>query len=49
MDERGGRELAGFNSGSNIGRCDVVNLLLVGVNLNPVLGDLNAVGVVKEG
>ena len=28
---------AGFNTGSiNIGRRDVVNLLLVGVNLNPV-------------
>ena len=29
---------AGFNTGSiNIGRGNVLNLLLVGVNLNPVL------------
>ena len=28
---------AGFNTGSNIGRWDLINLYLVGVNLNPVL------------
>ena len=27
---------------------NVVNLLLVGANLNPMLWDLNEVGVVKE-
>ena len=42
---------AGFNTGFNIERWDVVNLLLVGVNLNPVLSHyLNVVDVViKEG
>ena len=48
---------AGFNTGSNIGRWDVVNLLLVGVNLfepsalslKTIFWDLNGVGVVKEG
>ena len=28
---------AGFNTGSNIGMWDILDLLLVGVNLNPVL------------
>ena len=32
----GGR-VSSFNTGSNIGMRDVLNLLLVGVNLNPVL------------
>ena len=46
----------GFLHWHNIGRWDVVNLLLVGVNLNSVLCrwkriflDFNGIGVVKEG
>ena len=44
-----------FNTGSNIGRCDVVNVLLVGVNLNlsplalkRIFWDVNGVAVENE-